>query len=320
MKQVVENIRNDQHLLFTYESRSMSENMKRYSMFYNLPTEDVLYCYGFEQMAQERLFIQSFRPLQVKAHILLLHGYYDHTGVLSSVIRFLVQKGFHVLTFDLPGHGLSTGERAVISEFSHYSESIREVMHRHLSSYSAPVYIAAHSTGAAAAVDYLLNDDDALMIQKAILICPLIRSYRWHAMRIGLKPLKMFTGQLRRVFRNNSSDSQFLRFVKQDPLQHDKMPLKWVDALISWNESIRKKTPSRVPVLILQGKKDTTVDWRYNVDFLLKKFLNTDIEFIENGKHHLLNEEEGIREKVFSAIHRYLINDKKENHVLKGES
>lgn len=315
MRQVVENIRNDQHLLFTYESRPLSENMNRYRTFYNLPTEDVLYCYGFEQMAQERLFIQSFRPMQVKAHILLLHGYYDHAGVLSSVIRFLIQKGFHVLTFDLPGHGLSTGERAVISQFSHYSESIREIMHRHLSSYSAPVYVVAHSTGAAAAVDYLLNDQEKL-IQKAIFICPLIRSYRWHAMTMGLKPLKLFTGQLRRVFRKNSSDSQFLRFVKQDPLQYHKMPLKWVDALISWNESIKERIPSRVPVLILQGKKDTTVDWRYNVDFLLKKFLNTDIEFIENGKHHLLNEEDGIREKVFSSIHRYLTSDENENPVL----
>ena len=111
-------------------------------------------------------------------------------------------------------------------------------------------------------------------------------------MTIGLKPLKLFTRQLRRVFRNNSSDSKFLHFVKQDPLQYDKMPLNWLEALISWNESIKERIPSRVPVLILQGKKDTTVDWRYNVDFLLKKFLNTDIELIENGKHHLLNEEE----------------------------
>ena len=71
MKQVVENIRNDQHLLFTYESRPMTENMKRYSEFYHLPTEDVIYRYGFEQMAHERLFIQSFRPMQVKAHILI---------------------------------------------------------------------------------------------------------------------------------------------------------------------------------------------------------------------------------------------------------
>ena len=232
MKQVIENIRNDQHLPFTYDSRPMTENMKRYSEFYNLPTDNVMYRYGFEKFAHEWLFIQSFRPLQVKADILLLHGYYDHAGVLSVVIRFLVQQGFHVLIFDLPGHGLSTGERAVVSEFSLYAESIREVVHRHLSSSSLPVYIVAHSTGAAAAVDYILNDHKASQIRKAVLICPLIRSYRWNATTIGIKPLKVFTRQLRRVFRNNSSDSKFLRFVKQDPLQYDKIPLSWLEALM----------------------------------------------------------------------------------------
>jgi alpha-beta hydrolase superfamily lysophospholipase len=306
MKQVIEDIRNDQHLLFTYDSRPMTENMKRYNEFYNLPTDNVMYRYGFEQVAHEWLFIQSFRPLQAKADILLLHGYYDHAGVLSAVIRFLVQQGFHVLIFDLPGHGLSTGERAVVSEFSLYAESIREVVHRHLSSSSLPVYIVAHSTGAAAAVDYILNNHKASQIRKAVLICPLIRSYRWNAITIGIKPLKVFTRQLRRVFRNNSSDSKFLRFVKQDPLQYDKIPLSWLEALMKWNESIKEGTTSPVPVLILQGKKDTTVDWRYNVVFLLKKFSNIDVELIENGKHHLLNEEELIRDKVFSSIHRYL--------------
>ena len=99
-----------------------------------------------------------------------------------------------------------------------------------------------------------------------------------------------FTQQLRRVFRNNSSDINFCKFVKNDPLQYDKLPLSWLEALIRWNESIKTESTSSVPIFILQGKKDTTVDWRYNIDFLLKKFQNTDVELIENGKHHLLNE------------------------------
>ncbi|WP_286677014.1 alpha/beta hydrolase [Priestia megaterium] len=105
--------------------------------------------------------------------MLLLHGYYDHAGVLSTVIRFLVQQGFHVLTFDLPGHGLSTGERGAVSEFSFYVESIREVVRRHLSSSTLPIYILAHSTGAAAAVDYILNNHEVSQIRKAVLVCPL---------------------------------------------------------------------------------------------------------------------------------------------------
>ncbi|MET1122418.1 alpha/beta hydrolase [Priestia megaterium] len=309
MKQVIKSIQNDQHFRFTYDSRPMNENMKRYSEFYNLPTENIMYRYGFESFVHEWLFIQSFRPLPVKAHILLLHGYYDHAGVLSTVIRFLIQQGFHVLTFDLPGHGLSTGERGAISEFSLYTESIREVVRRHLSSSSLPVYIVAHSTGAAAAVDYILNNPETSQVRKAVLVSPLVRPYRWNAITILIKPLKTFTRNLKRMLRNNSSDAKFLRFVKNDPLQYDQVPLSWVEALIRWNELIKKGNSSSVPVLILQGKKDTTVDWRYNVGFLLKKFPNIEVELIENGKHHLLNEEELIRDKVFSSIHRYLTDD-----------
>ncbi|UYP07217.1 alpha/beta hydrolase [Priestia megaterium] len=309
MTQFIKNIQNNQHFSFTYDSRPMNENIKRYSEFYNLPTENIMYRYGFESFIHERLFIQSFRPLSVKAHILLLHGYYDHAGVLNTVIRFLIQQGFHVLTFDLPGHGLSTGERGAISEFSLYTESIREVVRRHLSSSSLPVYIVAHSTGAAAAVDYILSNPETSQIRKAVLVSPLVRPYRWNAITILIKPLKAFTRNLKRILRNNSSDAKFLRFVKNDPLQYDQIPLSWVEALIRWNELIKKGNPSSVPVLILQGKKDTTVDWRYNVGFLLKKFPNIEVEIIENGKHHLLNEEELIRDKVFSSIHRYLTDD-----------
>lgn len=309
MKQVLKKIKNNQHIRFTKEASSMTELMTQYCSFYNLPTEDVIYSYGFESVGNEKLFIQSFRPLQMKAHILLLHGYFDHTGVLSKVIRYLVQRGFHVLTFDLPGHGLSTGERAAISDFAVYSETIRVVVNRHLSSESFPVNIIAHSTGAAAAIDYLLKNNESSFIQKAVFICPLIRSYRWTVTTIGIRPLKLFTRQMRRAFRKNSSDSQFLHFVKQDPLQYDKIPLHWVEALVKWNKSIMAYGTSTIPTLILQGKKDTTVDWKFNVKFIFNKFLNTNVELIDNGRHHLLNEEERIRERVFATIHQFLTKD-----------
>lgn len=308
MKQVINNIRNNQNLLFTYQSSEISEDIKRYIHYYKLPTEHVSYYYGYEQVGCERLFVQSFHPGQVNGHILLVHGYYDHAGVLSEAIRFLVQQGFRVLTFDLPGHGLSTGERAAITNFSLYAEGIREIVRRHLYKEALPVYIMAHSTGAAAAIDYILNDPEASVVQKAVFVCPLVHSYRWDVTTKGIKILKRFARELKRVFRKNSSDSAFLDFIRQDPLQHDKVPLSWVEALVKWNDSIKKGEPSPINVFVIQGKKDTTVDWKYNVIFLLKKFPNIEIKLVENGRHHLLNEEETIRRQVFASINHYLTN------------
>lgn len=305
MKEVIKNIQNDDQLLFTYDPRPLNEDIKKYLEFYHLPSKNITYSYGYEKAASERLFIQSFRPLKVKANILLLHGYYDHAGILGRAIRFFVGQGFHVLTFDLPGHGLSSGKRAVITDFSFYRDSVREIVHKHLSPSPFPVYSVSHSTGAGAVIDHLLNSEDRSPIEKAAFIGPLIRSYRWEVTTFGMKPLMMVTPELRRVFRSNSSDTNFLRFIKQDPLQHNKVPLRWLEALMKWNESLKERTPSLTPILVIQGKKDTTVDWRYNIALLQKKFPNIDVQLIKNGKHHLLNEKEPIRDQVFSSIHNF---------------
>ena len=161
MKQIMENIRNDHRLLFTDAPSKMNENIRRYAAYYRLPIKQVSYRYGYERVGDERLFVQSFRPECVKAHILLLHGYYDHAGVLNETIRYFVDKGFRVWTIDFPGHGLSTGERASISDFSYYAESVKEIVERHLAKRNSPVYFIAHSTGAAAGMHYLLHDKEA---------------------------------------------------------------------------------------------------------------------------------------------------------------
>lgn len=310
MKQIMENIRKDYQMLFTHAPSEMNENVWRYAAYYRLPLKQASYRYGYERVRGERLFVQSFRPEDVKAHILLLHGYYDHAGVLNETIRYFVEKGFHVWTIDFPGHGLSTGERASISDFSFYAESIKEIVQRHLAKADSPVYFIAHSTGAAAAMHYLLYDQASSIIQKAVFICPLVRSYRWDVTTIGIKLLKPFVSELKRVIRTNSSNEAFLTFIRNDPLQHDKIPLRWTEALMKWNEHIEKSTPSGAEVFIIQGKDDTTVDWKHNVVFLLKKFPFASVRLVEGGKHHLLNERDEIKQGVFTMVYDYLTKGK----------
>jgi alpha-beta hydrolase superfamily lysophospholipase len=309
MKQIIESIRADHGLVFP-AACEMNEHIRRYVHHYKLPVEHASYRYGYEQIGTERLFLQSFRPDHVKAQLLLLHGYYDHAGVFHDTILYFVQRGFHVWTVDLPGHGLSTGERASISNFTLYSESVKEIVNQHLSGLAVPVYLIAHSTGAAAAMDYLLYNEEAAVIEKSVFVCPLVRSYRWNVSVAGSRLLSPFVSELKRVMRANSSNEAFLQFIKQDPLQHDKVPLRWTDALVKWNDRIKKAVPSGSDVLVLQGKKDTTVDWQHNVVFLLKKFPHAAVHLVEDGKHHLLNERADIKDELFALIQQYFEEDR----------
>jgi alpha-beta hydrolase superfamily lysophospholipase len=108
-----------------------------------------------------------------------------------------------------------------------------------------------------------------------------------------------------RVFFDSSSDPEFNRFIQNDPLQCQEIPLKWVEALFAWNESIEQIKPILHPVILLQGRQDTVVDWEFNITFLQQKNNMAQVKWFPNGRHHLLNETKTIRAEVLKAIGNY---------------
>jgi len=53
-----------------------------------------------------------------------------------------------------------------------------------------------------------------------------------------------------------------------------------------------------------------TVDWKYNLKFIKKKFNNTDISLITNDDHQLINESLPIRAETFNLIVDYIKGNK----------
>ncbi|CDI88440.1 putative lysophospholipase [Pseudomonas aeruginosa PA38182] len=67
-----------------------------------------------------RLAVQAWLLPEARGSLLLMHGYYDHMGLYRHVVDWALGMGFSVLACDLPGHGLSEGERASIRDFAEY--------------------------------------------------------------------------------------------------------------------------------------------------------------------------------------------------------
>ena len=61
-----------------------------------------------------RLWSPSVKP---RALVLILHGYAEYGGRYAHVAEALVKNGLAVLAPDHVGHGLSEGERALITDF-----------------------------------------------------------------------------------------------------------------------------------------------------------------------------------------------------------
>ena len=249
-----------------------------------------------------------FRPKDYRAAVVILHGYLNHCGLLSKLIKYLVESGFAVAVYDLPGHGLSSGQPTAINDFSQYSDSLSDFMKIVKSYLYGPYHTIGHSTGAAIVMDCLFSRRSD-SFDKIIFVAPLVRSELWFLSKLGYTIYWPFEKNIFRIFRNVSSDKDFLRFVKyEDPLQAKKIPLSWVSALFKWNDRIVNAKNINRPIRVIQGTSDNIVSWKYNLKFIQSKFGDAQIKLIENGRHELFNESADIRKKVFSQISSYLEN------------
>ncbi|MDY0248562.1 MAG: alpha/beta hydrolase [Pseudomonas sp.] len=250
-----------------------------------------------------RIAMQVWRPPQALATLLVLHGYYDHMGLYGHVYDWALRQGFAVLSCDLPGHGLSTGVRASINSFQEYQQVLQALLAKaeqlHL---PKPWHILGQSTGAAIAVDYLLNQDSLSPLGETILLAPLVRPRAWQQSKLLYQLVKPFRSSVRRHFSDNSHDSAFVEFVRNDPLQAQVLPTAWVGALAQWIPSIEQAQRSSHSPIVVQGDADMTVDWQHNLNILTDKFSAPRILLLPEARHHLANEKTALREQYFQFL------------------
>ncbi len=277
-----------------------------YFRHYGLDIPGVEHLFGSASIGKHIVAVHIFTPPKPAGTVLAVHGYYNHVGVLKHLINRLIDESFAVLTFDFPGHGLSSGETGHIEDFTENLEVFSRMMDIARVWLPNPVHVVAHSMGAGIATEYLLSTgikDD----QRFVLVSPNIRSNMWTLTRTAHALVSPFTSTVRRFFGPSSQDKEFLEFRKtHDPLQPCQIPVRWFEELIEWNAKMIEFGPDETSFLIIQGDSDDTVDFKYNISYYRVRFPNLELAWIRGGEHHLINELPAVREEVFGYISGYL--------------
>lgn len=251
------------------------------------------------------LVCQLFRHPRPRGTCFVVHGYFDHVGLYGRLIGHLLERGFSVVAFDLPGHGLSTGEEAHISTFRHYDRALESCMRLCVNRLPEPWCAIGQSTGGAAILTFLLTEPRH-PFERVVLLAPLVRPYGWRWLRLLHTVLSPFLEHLPRAFTHNTSDREFVKFLKHhDPLQSRKLKVRWITAMRRWYKWVLQQEPAKDRILIIQGDADTTVDWPFNLAQMRRLFPNAHVVTLGGGRHHLVNESEEIRKKAFQAIDLY---------------
>lgn len=247
-----------------------------------------------------------------KGTAFVVHGYFDHVGLYGHLIRELLTLGFNVVAFDLPGHGISDGERATVASFNHYVEVFDAICVSAKQNLPSPWHAIGQSTGGAIVLKHLLeeeqdqlglSDNKTYTFDRITLLAPLIYPRFWRVNRLVYFFTRPFLKRINRVFAPNSGDEDFFVFLKTaDPLQARHLSLEWIGAMKFWIKEFSKLPKSDFPVVIVQGERDATVDWKTNLKLLNEKFVNARVHIFPKAQHHLVNETEILRKEIFSLL------------------
>jgi alpha-beta hydrolase superfamily lysophospholipase len=283
-----------------------AEFLEYYGLHFSKTEKAVRHHFGSMDLAGFNIAAHFFSQSKLSPTVLVLHGYTDHVGLYNYLIKRLLDEGFNVLAFDLPGHGLSSGEPAAIGSFQDYQAVLKEFLEKIPQHLRDNLSVVAQSTGGSIVADYLMNNSEQAF-KKVVLLSPLVIPKQWNWVKLQLLSIGNWVHEVPRKFNNNCSNTQFLRFVKyNDQLQARTIKASWVKALFEWQQHFNQSPKSAFPCLIVQGDEDKTVEWLYNGKRLSEKFRNASITLIPRAGHHLVKELTVIREKVFDTVCRHL--------------
>ncbi|MEM1112616.1 MAG: alpha/beta hydrolase [Pseudomonadota bacterium] len=254
---------------------------------------------GYVASGNYRLATHRWTLRGARGNLLLVHGYFDHTGLFDKLIRWGLESGYNVLMFDLPGHGLSTGEPASIGDFGEYAQAIHNVL-AVADLPELPLYVMAQSTGCAALME--LAQHHPWPFDAAVFLAPLIRPANWRFISVAYPLLSPWKSSVPRGFARNSGDQDFLNFIRNDPLQSHRTPLRWVGALKQWLKRLPLADLGVGPILVVQGEADGTVWWRYNMEQMPKLFPGCDIFYLSDAGHQLANETTALRQQYLARV------------------
>lgn len=104
------------------------------------------------------LFTRSWTTDEPRYDVLIVHGLGEHSGRWATPAEYLNKHGANVYSYDLRGHGRSSGDRVDIDEFGLFYSDIAEMAQETAAGTGRPWVLYGHSLGGLECAGYLIND------------------------------------------------------------------------------------------------------------------------------------------------------------------
>jgi acylglycerol lipase len=215
----------------------------------------------FKGVAGFNIFFRSWQPQsEVRAVVVISHGFNSHSGHYLWVGEQLATNGFATYALDHRGRGKSDGDRYYVERFADYvadlATFIRLIKSREP---GLSVYLLGHSAGGVISCGYALEHQDEING----LIC---ESFAFQvpapdfalAVIKGISHLAPHAHVLRLKIDDFSRDPNVVKAMWEDPFVADEVqPTQTVAEMVRGDERLDREFPLiTLPVLIMHGTDD----------------------------------------------------------------
>lgn len=253
-----------------------------------------------------RVWTPDARP---KALVALIHGLGEHSGRYTHVAKALTDAGYVLASFDLRGHGKSTGVRGHFPSMDVVMQDIREFFIFLSQRYpDLPQFIYGHSLGGLLTLTYALKNKPRLkgvIAASAGLRTPLTeQKFKLLMVRLlgSLLPATLIPSGLESA--TISQDQDVIERYDNDPLVHDRLSLAFGKASLGALDYVWDHAQEfSLPLLLMHGTGDRATHSHGSADFskLVAKN-NSDVTLkLWDGMYHELHNEP-VKEQVLQFL------------------
>ena len=244
------------------------------------------------------------------AVVVIVHGAFEHSGRYEWLINRLNQHNISVVFGDLPGQGVSKGEKGYIDRFEQYFDTVLKWVERG-KQFNRPLFLFGHSMGGLITIRmmqiYKFDVQGVILSSPALGIANGLSKPLFYLSKILNKtfPTMQFPTGIESQMSTRNKD--FHVRDEADPLFLRKVSVRWYHefekAIIDAHQDINEYPD--IPTLLMQSGKDRLIlpqDVKKWFDSLPIK--NKTFKLWEELYHELLNEPE--REDVFKDVIEFI--------------
>lgn len=260
------------------------------------------------------LFGQSWQPEdRPRAVICIVHGMGEHSERYAHVGDALTQAGYALISFDLRGHGKSSGPRGHIPSYEALMQDISLLLESANKKFpQLPFFLYGHSLGGNLVLNYVLRYKPQL--KGVIVTGPWLRlAFEPPAFKVTLSKVMnkiwpSFSQKSGLDTKALSHDLEVVHSYENDPLVHDCISARMFISIYQAGQwALEHASEFSLPLLLMHGGEDKIISVEAGREFAGKIKENCTLKIWDGLYHEIHNEPE--KEEVFKFLIDWL--DKK---------